>query len=332
MIVLVTGAAGFLGRRVARRLLADGHQVRGMVRPGRGGDLEGVLAVAGDLRRDEDISRAMEGVDAVVHCGAVVRTSGAWQEFQATNVDATARIVEIAGARPVVHVSSLSVYDVRRDGETITEDSPYESGAEERGFYSRSKLAADQLAMAAAAGGAPVTVVRPGVLYGPGRKPPLARQSFAVGRRRLILGRPDYLLPLVHGDNVADAIAAALERPIARGRAYTLVDPQVPLSEYLVDYRAAARASWRPLFVPASVVLPLVEAAGLLFRAIGRRAPVNAHQIQRATWSATYDCSRARQELGWTSRIRLLEGLRQSLGVAPTVAAEGALLSNPVSP
>jgi len=332
MIVLVTGAAGFLGRRVARRLLADGHQVRGLVRPRRGGEVEGVLAVEGDLRNDHDLQRATEGVDAVVHCGAVVRTSGAWQEFQATNVDATGRLIELAGARPMVHVSSLSVYDVRRDGEVITEESPYESGAESRGFYSRSKLAADELAMAAAANGAPVTVVRPGVLYGPGRRPPLARQSVALGRWRLILGRSDYLLPLVHGDNVADAIAAALERPVARGRAYTLVDPQVPLSEYLVDYRAAARADWRPVFVPAGVLLPVVEAAGLLFRALGRRPPVNAHQIQRATWSATYDCSRARQELGWTSRVRLLEGLRQSLGATAAVGAAGGALAKAVSP
>lgn len=329
MIVLVTGASGFLGGRVARRLLADGHQVRALVRPGRHVEIPGVVEVEGDLCRGEGLEAAVQVAEAVVHCGARVQTSGSWQEFEATNVEATRRVIAAAGARPVVHVSSLSVYDVRRDGDVITEDSPYESGADERGFYSRSKLEADRLAMEAAGAGAAVTVVRPGVLYGPGRRPPLARQSFAVSRFRLILGHGRYLLPLAHADNVADAIALALAQPRARGRAYTLVDPQIPLNDYLAIYRNVARAGWRPLFVPTRPLLPAVAAAAAIFRVVGRRSPVTVHQIQRATWSARYDCSRARQELGWTSRVSLFEGLRQTVSppqpsAAPVLAATSA--------
>jgi 2-alkyl-3-oxoalkanoate reductase len=325
MIVLVTGATGFLGQRVVRRLLADGHQVHALARPGRAVDTPGVTRVEGDLGRAEDIDNAVRGVDAIVHCGARVQTSGPWQEFEATNIEATRRLV--ATGLPMVHVSSLSIYDVARDGEVITEDSPYESGAGDRGSYSRSKLAADQLAMEAGAKGAPVTVVRPGVLYGPGRRPPLARQSVAVSRFRFILGHRRYLLPLAHVDNVADAIALALAQPQSRGRAYTIVDPQIDMTDYLSLYRGAARAGWRPFFVPTRPLLPIVGVAEGLFRVIGRRSPVTRHQIQRATWSARYDCSRARQELGWTPRISLYDGLRQSLAPAAPAAAPVAIAS-----
>lgn len=317
MIVLVTGANGFLGQRVVRRLLADKHEVRAFVRSGR--EVEpGAVRVEGDLGRAEDIDNAVRGVDAIVHCGARVQTTGPWAEFEATNIEATRRL--LATKLPMVHVSSLSVYDVRRDGEVITEDSPYESGAGDRGFYSRSKLEADRLAMEAAAQGAPVTVVRPGVLYGPGRRPPLARQSVAASRFRVILGHRKYLLPLAHVDNVADAIALALTNPRARGRAYTLVDPQIDMTDYLSLYRGAARAGWRPLFVPAKTLLPIVGIAEGVFRTIRRRPPVTRHQIQRATWSARYDCSRAREELGWKPSVTLYEGLRQTLTPPPAAA------------
>ena len=326
MKILVTGATGFLGQRVARRLLAEGHRVNAFTRPGRRLDLPGAAAFEGDLCGGDDIERAVGTAEAVVHCAARVQTTGPWAEFEATNIEATRRVIAAADGRPLVHVSSLSVYDVRRDGDTITEDSPYESGAAERGFYSRSKLLADQVAMAAAEKGAPVTIVRPGVLYGASRRPPLARQSIAAGPFRFILGKPNYLLPLAHVDNVADAIALALARPAARGRAYTLVDPQIGMGDYLSIYRGVAGAGWRPLFVPTAPLLPLVAIAAAGFRLIGRRSPVTAHQIQRATWSARYDCSRAREELGWTSRVSLYDGLRQSLA-RPTEAGAAALVS-----
>jgi nucleoside-diphosphate-sugar epimerase len=244
MIVLVTGANGLLGKHVVRKLLADGHEVHAFVRPGRGGELSGATIVEGDLRNADDIERAMNGVDAVVHSGALVAKSGPRAEFEQTNVEATRHIIDAAGGRIVVHISSLGVYAVQHEGEMVTEDSPYETGAAERGPYSRTKLDADRLAVAAGASGAPVTVVRPGVLYGPGRRPPLGRQSFAAGPMRFIPGSGDYLMPLAHVDNVADGIALALTGR-RRGRVH-LVDPQIPLRDYLAIYRLTAKASWRP--------------------------------------------------------------------------------------
>src|SRR5690554_3454552 len=98
---LVTGAAGFLGTAIVARLRTDGVRVRAFVRPGRacaGADER----CEGDLRDEAALARAVAGADWVVHAGARVATTGPWEEFEATNVQATATLLRLAteaGAR-----------------------------------------------------------------------------------------------------------------------------------------------------------------------------------------------------------------------------------------
>jgi len=320
--VLVTGATGFLGRSVVGCLRAQGIQVRAFVRPSAHSDADEV--VVGDLADPSTFAAALQGVDAVVHCGARVATTGAWPEFEAVNVEATRQLIAAAveaGVGRFVHVSSLSVYDVPRDGAEIGEDSPYESGAEERGFYARSKLEADRVAVAAAAAGAPVTIVRPGLLFGPGRPAPLARRSVGLGPFRVLLASRDYLLPLAFVDNVADAIAAALGSDRARGRAYTIVDEHARQADYAELYKRVAGQSWRPIFPPLAAVRLLVGLAESGARALGRRPPITRHQVERTLRSAHFDGTRAREELGWTPRVSVEEALRRTF--AARRAGEG---------
>lgn len=317
MKALVTGATGFLGRHVVRRLLAEGIGVRALVRAPDAPLPDGAERLIGDLCDEASLRRAVAGVDWVIHAAARVKTSGAWAEFDAANVAGTAsllRVARAAGTRRVVHVSSLSVYAVAADGVTITEESSYERGAGERGFYARSKLIADRLALQAAQGGAPVTVVRPGLLYGPGRRPPLARRAFALGPVRLILGSPRYLLPMSYVENVADALLLAARAEAVTGKAYTLVDAGVPQAEYAALYRRAAGEHWRTIYLPVAALAPVAFGAELAFKALRRAAPVTRHQLRRTTWSARYDCSRAERELGWRPRIDVAEGLRRCFG------------------
>jgi nucleoside-diphosphate-sugar epimerase len=251
----------------------------------------------------------------VLHTAARVATSGTWAEFYAANVEGTAALIRAsvaAGVRRIVHVSSLSVYAVPADGVTVTEESGYEAGAPDRGLYARSKLIADRLALQAAHGGAPVTVIRPGLLYGPGRRPPLARRAIAAGPFRVVLGNPRYLLPMSFVENVAEAVwCAALAEGVA-ARAYTIVDCNVPQAEYARLYREAAGEHWQPLYVPAALLLPAARLAELGFGLLRRASPLTRHQLRRTTWSAYYDCGRAERELGWQPRVALAEGLRRS--------------------
>lgn len=313
MKVLVTGANGFLGQAIVRRLLAEGWSVRAMLRPGRTLETANVEIVEGDLCDEASIGAAVQGVDAVVHCGARVATTGKWEEFAEANIRGTRRVIRAAraaGARRIVHISSLSVYDVPSDGVTITEDSPFESEANGRGHYSRSKLAADRLALWEGQHGAPVVVLRPGLLYGPGKRPPLARQTFNASRWKLILARPDYPLPFSHVDNVADAVVRAISAgDEVVGHAFTVVDANVPQRELTTEYRSLAGESWRPFYLPVDLVATAAWFAERILRLARRRSPVTYHQIRRATNRAWYDCSRAEQLLGWRPRIDVREGL-----------------------
>lgn len=315
MKVLVTGATGFLGGPIVRRLLADGCSVRALVRPGASLAIPGVEVVEGDVCDEASVRNAVSGVDAVVHAAARVDTKGKWEEFAEANIRGTQRVIRAAqraGAQVIVHISSLSIYAVARDGLTVTEDSPYESESDSRGHYSRSKLAADRIALAEAGRGAPVVVLRPGLLYGPGKRPPLARQSFNVKGRRLILATRDYTLPMTYTDNVADAVALALHKPEAIGQAITLVDENIPQSRYIELFQAASGETWPSFYLPVDLVANGARVAEKLLRLARRRSPVTYHQVKRATRKAFFDTTRAQRILGWQPNVSVAEGLKRA--------------------
>lgn len=326
MKVLVTGATGFLGAATVARLRADGLIVRALVRSADG-CAEADERCVGDLRDANSLARAVDGVDGVVHAGARVSTSGAWEEFEAVNVRATDVLIQqamAAGVRRIVHVSSLSVYAVPSDGATVTEESPYDDGADERGFYARSKLAADQVASRAMHTGAPLAIVRPGLLFGPGRLPPLARRVVALGPLRIVLASPSYLLPLAYVDNVADAIVLAVRSPTADGRAYTVVDVHARQADYARLYREIGAQRWRPLYVPPPLLRLAASGVETLAGTLRRRAPITRHQVERTLRSATFVTQRAHDELGWSPRVPLDEALRRTFAAGGGASAQGA--------
>jgi nucleoside-diphosphate-sugar epimerase len=324
---LVTGGTGFLGAATVARLRADGVTVRVLVRPGSAGRCDADERCEGDLRDADSLARAVAGMDWVIHAGARVSTSGPWEEFEATNVRATENIIRLAvaaGVQRIVHVSSLSVYAVPFDGATVREEGAYDDAGDERGSYARSKLAADRVAQAAIAGGAPVTVVRPGLLFGPGRTPPLARRAVALGSLRLLLARRDYLLPLAYVDNVADALVLAARMPAARGRTYTVVDVHARQDDYTRLYRSASGQKWTAVYMPLGLVRAAVSGIEALAGFLGRRAPITRHQVERTLCSATFTTRRAQDELGWTPRVPLEEAMQRSFAAPRAPGASGA--------
>jgi len=323
--VLVTGAAGFLGSALVEAFRGREWEVRAFVRPGRQRSWpEGVEEFVGDLCEVSCVRDAVAGTQAVVHAAARVSTTGTWEEFASINVRATMDLLQAArqaGVQRFVHMSSLSVVAVPRDGYTVIDESPYEDESRARGNYSRSKLAADRLALWEARQGAPVVVLRPGLLWGPGRRPPLARQSFLWKGYRFLLARPDYPLPLSHVRSVAQAAVCAVESgPEAVGRAFTVVDVHVPQQAWLEAYREAMGEWWRPVYLPVRLMELVARTAEVGFRILRRRPPVTAHQVARATYRAWYDCRSAQTVLGWQPRTdwrRDLQEVVESLKSEP---------------
>jgi len=264
--VLVTGAGGFLGRRVVAALAAAGHEVRAMVRPGRDarslGFAPGVEIAVADLRHATDLDRALDGIDAVVHLAAAMSGSDAIR-FSDTVVG-TERLFDAmakASARRVVLCSSFSVYDWTLARGDVDESLPLRERPYECGGYASAKVWQERLARRRASEhGWELTILRPGFVWGAGNECPDDTYGRSVGDAHLVFG-PLRRPALVHVDNCADCVRAALDSPESAGAEINVIDADdVTAWRFLGDHLAqSGRAGFR-VPVPRSVAAALAWA------------------------------------------------------------------------
>src|SRR6185369_8584096 len=324
MRAFVTGGTGFLGSRVVERLVARGDQVVALAREGAAADAleqKGVEVVRGDLNDVEPLLAVAAGCDVVYHVGARVTTSGPWDEFFRVNVEATQRLMDaaLAGrATRFVHVSSLGIFNIDRDGMDIGDESDYDRQPFLRGHYTRSKLDADRLASTAVRTGRNVVVVRPGVLYGP--KPP--GQNVFLGRVKkflrpnllAVVSSPEYRVPLTYVDNAADAVVLAGTVPdVERGIFNVIDDPDLTQQRYFRTLSEARSRPLRVIYLPVSLISPAVKAVDFAHKLAKRRPWSPAYQLLRSERSARYSTDAARTKLGWTPAVDLRTSLQESL-------------------
>jgi farnesol dehydrogenase len=317
--VLVTGVTGFLGGRVAARLVDAGHSVRGFVRDAaRWSDRpESAEAVVGDLLDAAALRRAVSGCEAVVHCAAMVKV---WakdkSEFDRVNVGGLRNVLDAAKAANarVLYTSSFLALGPP-DGPTFDEDTPRPPGAPHND-YERTKLAADRVAREAAANGFPIVRLYPGVAYGPGAITAgnhVVKNLIRHARGKLpgLLGAGDRRMSLAYVQDVASGFAAALTRA-KDGGAYILGGA----NETLVDLFAAFQAETG--IAPPKMRIPYAVAriAGRLerWRAewFGIEPEVTDEVVRIYAHEWAYSSARAEAELGYR-----ITPLRE--GVAKTV-------------
>jgi nucleoside-diphosphate-sugar epimerase/predicted dehydrogenase len=226
--VLITGAAGFIGCRVAEILqLGEGWQVRALVhRPSSAARLARlpVEMVHGDLKSPHDLARALEGCHAVVHC-AIGTAYGQRREIFAVTVNGTRNLVEAAraaGVERLVHLSSIAIHGNDVQG-ILDESTPVRPPRGDD--YSESKAAAEQIVTRAARAGLPTVVLRPGNVYGPFSRTFSVRPIQYLKQGRLMLvGSANTPSNTVYVDNLVHAIVRALEVPdhVADGQAFVI--------------------------------------------------------------------------------------------------------------
>lgn len=319
---LVTGATGMLGSYVVERLVAEGWQVRAMVRrPERAAWLRdlGADLVPGDLTDAESVRRAVDDCDGVIHAAAAIGSGSGWDAFRAGNVDGTRAVVDAAadvGAR-LVHVSSTSVFGAARYHTTPTDELVPLPELPKRDAYGRSKQLAELLVLNGhLAGRVWAAVVRPPVMYGkrdrqfaPRVAPLLLKGLFPL------IGGGRTTLTLVHADAVALGAVRALESDLAGGRVYHLTNDFDVTAEDLV--RGASVGLGIRIRAPA-VPVPLGRAGfgllGLALLATGRwdLVPHAAGTFRMLTRDNPFTSRRARTELGWTPTIRPEQGLPEA--------------------
>ncbi|MBD0317871.1 MAG: NAD-dependent epimerase/dehydratase family protein [Thermoleophilia bacterium] len=299
MNVLVTGATGFLGRHLVRRLRQRGDDVRALVR-GEADERrlrgDGVDAVRGDICDPAAVRRAAHGRDLVFHAAGLVaherRDAG---RLRAANVDGVRTLLAALepGAR-LVHVASLStVGPARTPDAPAHEDQPYPEEAA-RLPYVVSKRAGERLVLAAVERGLDAVVANPGFLLGPGDVHristwPVHRYLEGTLRIQTMGG-----LSVADARDVADGIVALAERG-RTGERYilTAADGNLPWPAFFERIGALTGVRRRMIRLPASVALVGSEIV---------RWPVKPGEVRLATfwWFATP--AKAERELGFRSR------------------------------
>ena len=311
MKVLLTGGTSLLGGAVAARLHARGDDVSVFQRRPSGLGVREVLGDVGDRRA---VDAAVEGVEVVIHAAARVTVVGPWSAFAQTNITGTANVLaaaRAAGVGRLVYVSSPSVANAGASlvGAPAGPADPDSA----RDNYSRSKAAAERLALAADSDGFSVVAVRPHLVWGPGDTQLIGRIVSRARQGRLaVIGSGAALIDSTYIDNAADALVAAADRAGALGgRALVVSNGQPrPVRELLNRIATAAGLAPPRLRVPTAAA----RAAGAVVERVWERLhreddpPITkflAEQLSTAHW---FDQRETRRALGWQPEVSLDEG------------------------
>jgi nucleoside-diphosphate-sugar epimerase len=305
--VFITGANGFIGRALAERYRTEfGAEVRGM-------DLTADPAagvVAGDVREAGAWQEHAAGCDLVLHTAAVVsmrleRADDVWR----CNVLGTRNALEAAergGAQRFVHFSSVTVFGFDfPDG--VDERYPVHPNGVP---YVDTKVAAEQVVLQAhAEGRIPVTVVRPGDVYGPGSRAWAVLPVELIRARRFSL--PDGgrgIFSPVYVDNLVDGVAAAAGAPEAAGQVLTLTDGVgITNAEYFG--RLAGLIGRKLVTMPTPVALAVASGVRQALRFAPGDNDINAASLRYMLRRGTYSNAKARELLGWQPRVGIQDGL-----------------------
>ncbi|MFZ0914257.1 MAG: NAD-dependent epimerase/dehydratase family protein [Candidatus Korobacteraceae bacterium] len=320
MRVCVTGGTGFLGTVLVRDLLARGIPARVLARPSRRADMleiQGAEVVRGGLGDPDCIARAVEGADTVYHLAAKVDTPGRRADFLETNVAGTERVLTAClqqGVGRVVYASSLAVYGPVPNGQRIDENTPYDESPQLRDFYAQSKILADQLAVTFARETTlPITILRPGIVYGPGKQLPVGLLGFTLGKTNFVFGNPNYRIPLNYVENLVDAMQVAVQSAGGQFQQFNLVDDdELTLAKYHEAKAAVDKTvtHFSPGW-PVRLAGPFAEIA-IRMLPVGGSVRFLKHQLNRALQDRWYDTRRIREETGWAPKVGLKDALHRT--------------------
>lgn len=315
MTVLVTGATGFLGTALVRLLLQENEAVRVLARDAhKAQQLFGtqVDIIQGQITERHKVEAAIRGINVIYHlAGRLYHPSTPTRLYQETHITGTKILLDCcqcsASLTRLIHCSTTGVYGVTgqvaaNEHTTYAPTNPYEA----------TKLESERLALRAYREyGLPITIIRPGLVYGPGDLHLLGFfRQIARGLPATIAGGRAHIHPIYINDMSRAFLLAAYE-PQSIGCSYNIAG-EAPVS-FAELAQIIARAVRRPLF-PCSLPLWCANMAADLFERLpgwqDENAPLTRSRIHFLTHSRIYDISQARHALGFSPRVNLDEGIR----------------------
>jgi farnesol dehydrogenase len=321
MKILVTGGTGFLGRSLVRRLAAA-HEVTLLVRPtaSREGFPAGVSFASGDVTDRASVVEAARGQEAIVHGAALVKLVAKAADFDRVNVGGLENVLWAAaeaGVGRLVYVSSFIALGPTEAGPGGELDETAESRVRPWiNDYERTKTLADRRAREAIAAGAPVVVVYPGVIYGPGEMTEgnlVVRGVVEMVNRKLpaLVGDPARRWSYVHVEDVAAGVQAALEQAPTGGR-YVLGGENVSLGDFYATVAALSGVPAPKLWLPKGVAKTMGAVMRFFARLFGFTPKLTPDLVEVCHHDWAYRSDTAMRTLGYRYRS-LREGLGETL-------------------
>ncbi len=310
MKIFVTGAAGFIGSHLVPKLIARGHAVTCLVRdPQKAESLAkvGATLAAGDVTDRESMREPMRGSDAVFHLAAWYAIGIGEKDkarMRAINVDGTRNTLELAvelGVAKIVYTSSVAVFGNTRG--RIVDESFRASVGDMASEYERTKwIAHYEIAVPMQQHGAPIIIVLPGGVTGPGDPTPPGRLYRLYLQGLPIMFGAKSGLTYAHVDDIAEGHVLALEKGRI-GEAYILAGPSLTFREAMQMWEKITGILAPKVWVPGWIAGGMAGAVSLLERAFGLRSVFSSEALRSlADYTFYGSAEKAKRELGWQPR------------------------------
>jgi len=317
MRILITGATGFTGKALAKKLVSDGHDVVALdYKEGHKTDELrncGVGVNIGSVVDASIVDKLMPGIEIVHHLAAAFREMKvADSYYDEVNVTGTRVVLEAALRERVgkfVYCSTCGVHG-NCDDPPVAEDAPIQPAD----YYQRTKYEAEPIVLDYAKKGLPATILRPAAIYGPGDP----ERFFMIFQRVAkgffpMFGTGKTLYHPLYIDNLVDALILAMDSEKGLGEAYLIADEEYVEIEDLV--RRVARAMNTEVKIPHYPLMPVV-ALGYIVEKICKpfkiTPPIFPRRVDWYRQNRAFDISKAKRELGYVPRVPLDEGLRRT--------------------
>jgi ornithine--oxo-acid transaminase len=323
-VCLITGATGFIGGSLTKRLVQEGYSVRCLVRASSDTSLldkQDVQIAVGDLTNARSLAHAVEGCHYVFHCGALVSDWATKEEIVRTNVEGTRNLLNAsvdASVQRFVHFSTTDIYG-HPDGAEI--DEAY-AAKRFRNWYAQTKLEAEaEVRRVEKVHALDAVILRPATVYGPGSMDVIGEIARAIrGRKMLLVDGGRAVAGLCYLDNLVDAAILALRHEAAPGHAFNVSDglgiTWKEFTDSLAEGLGCSKARWSlPYWMAHGVGFSLEHGYRLLRKTTGLNAPplLSRQAVQVLGNNQDFSNRKAREMLGWEPRVDYSAGLEATL-------------------